>query len=82
MFCSSFYENQNIIPINNDKYIKFLGQNIIDITLKADQSIKKVEKYYLILKLFILSQKNRLLFIAFFTLFFYYQHIKLNYVKR
>ena len=59
--------DENIIKINNDKNIKHLSQDLIDITFEAGQSIRKPEKYYLVLEITISSLKDCLLFINFFN---------------
>ena len=61
-----FNINKNIIEINDDKNIELLGQDLIDINLKTDRCVGKLQKYYLVLKVVVLSLKTRLLFIAFF----------------
>lgn len=35
--------NQNIIKIYNDKNILLLGQNFVEITLKASQSVRQAK---------------------------------------
>lgn len=32
--------SQNIVDINNDKYVKFFSKNCVDITLNICQSVK------------------------------------------
>ena len=61
-----FSINKNIIWINNDKNIKLFGQDLIDIILKTGRYVGKPKKYYLVLKVAILSLEGRLPFIALF----------------
>ena len=58
--------DEDMIWANNEKDIELLGQNLNDITLEADRCIGKLKRYYLVLKVAILSLKNRFLFIALF----------------
>lgn len=51
--------------MNNNKNVKLLSQKFININLKAHQQVKKIKKHHLILKIIILSLKNRFLFIIF-----------------
>ena len=60
-------EGENVIKVNNDKNITLFGQDLIDIILKADQSLGELKKYFLILKLTILSLKDSFSFVAFFN---------------
>ena len=59
--------NEDIIEINNDKNIKFLGQNLIDITLEGGRCIKKPKKYYLVLEVAVSSLGSCFPFIVFFN---------------
>ena len=36
--------NEDVIQVNNDKDIEFLGQNFIDIALEADRSVRYPKK--------------------------------------
>ena len=58
--------DEDIISINNNKNIKLLGQDLIDITLKTGQCVEEPKKYYLVLKVAIFSLKDRFPFIALF----------------
>lgn len=49
--------DQNIVQIYNDKDIKLLYKNLIDIVLKVSKSIRKSKKYDLVLKIVVLSPK-------------------------
>lgn len=58
--------DENIIQINDDEDIELLGQEFVDITLKAGSCFKKPKKYYLVLEMAISSLECCLPFIAFF----------------
>lgn len=45
----------NVISINNHKDIKIFSQNVINIMLKASQSIQKFEKSHIIFEIVISS---------------------------
>ena len=66
-FAWGFDINKYIIEINNDKNIKLLGQNLINIILEARQYVREPQKYYLVLELALLSLESCFLFIAFFN---------------
>ena len=57
--------DQDIVQIYNNKDIKLLSKDFIDIALKGGRSIKKSEKHDLILKMAVLDLKSCLPFIAF-----------------
>lgn len=56
--------DQKVIQINNDKGIKLVQQDLIDITLGTNQSIEKTERHHLVFQVIILSLKGCLLFIT------------------
>ena len=58
--------DENVIEINNNEDIKFLSQDLVNIALKAGQCVEQPKKYYLILKVAVLSLESCFLFIAFF----------------
>lgn len=60
--------NQDITQVDNDKNIKFLGQNLVNITLKTSRGVKMPKKHYLIFKIIVSSLKNHLPFVVFFYL--------------
>lgn len=57
--------DQDIVQVYNNKNIKLLGKDFINIALKAGKNIKESKKHDMVLKMAISSLKNRLLFIAF-----------------
>ena len=57
---------ENVIKVNNDKDIKFLGQDFINIALKAGRCVRQPKKHYLVLEVAVLSQESRFSFIALF----------------
>ena len=58
--------DEDIIEINNDKNIKFLGQDLVNIALEASWCVRQPKKHYLILEMAVSSPKSRFLFIALF----------------
>ena len=60
--------DEDIIEVNNDKDIKFLGQDLVNIALEAGWCVEEPEKHYLVLEVVVLSLKGRFLFIALFYL--------------
>ena len=65
--------DKNIIYINNDKNIKILKQDLINIILKTGQSVRELKRHYLVLKVTVLSLKSLFQFIAFF-----YHHLMVS----
>ena len=59
------YINDDVVQVNNDKDIQLCGQDFIDITLEASRYIGETKKHDLVLKMTVLSLKNRLPFITF-----------------
>ena len=60
-----FSVDQYIIKIYNNKNIKLFSQNLVDIFLENDRSIKEAKGYDLIFKMRVLDQKISLLLITF-----------------
>ena len=58
--------DENVIKVNNNKDIKFLGQNLINIALEAGRYVKQPKRHYLVLKVAVSSPKSCFLFIVFF----------------
>ena len=58
--------DKDVIKVNNDKNIKFLGQDLINIALEAGRYVRQLKSYYLVLEMAVLSLESRLPFIAFF----------------
>ena len=73
-----FVVDEDIIEINNDKNIEFLGQDLVNIALEADQCVKQPKKHYLVLEVAVSSSEDRFLFIA---LFYPYSMIRTHEVK-
>ena len=61
-----FDMHKDIMKINNDKNVKLLDRNLINLTLKADCCIRKFKNNYLVIEMAILGLKSCLLFIALF----------------
>lgn len=40
--------NQDVVSIDNNRNIKFLGKNLADISLKIGSNIKKLKSHYII----------------------------------
>lgn len=64
-----FNIDKNVIQVDNNKNIKLLSQNLINIALEASQSIKETKKHDLILEIAISHLKDRLSFVTFFDLY-------------
>ena len=58
--------DEDVIEVNNDKNIEFLGQDLINISLEADRCVGQPKKHYLVLKVAVSSLESRLPFIALF----------------
>lgn len=63
--------NQDIIQGNNNQHNKFFYEDLINVTLKSGQGIKKSKKHYLILQMVVSNAKNCFIFIA----YYYFHHI-------
>ncbi len=61
----AFNIDENIIEVNNNKDIKVLRQDFVDVILKHGQGVCHAKKYYLILKVAITGPENHLLLVAF-----------------
>ena len=58
--------DEDVIKINNDKNIKFLGQDHVNEALEAGRVVGQPKRHYLVLEVAISSLESRLPFIAFF----------------
>ena len=58
--------DKNVIEVNNDKDIEFLGQDLVNIALKASWYVGQPKRHYLVLEVAVSSPEGCLLFIAFF----------------
>ena len=58
--------NEDVIKVNNDKNIKFLSQDLVNIALKAGRCVGQFKKHYLVLELAVSSLESRLPFITLF----------------
>ena len=56
--------DKEVIKVNNDKDIKFLGQDLVNIAREAGRCIGQPQRHYLVLKVAILGPESRFLFIA------------------
>ena len=55
----------DVILINNNKNVKGLGKDLINITLEARQSIGLLERYHVIFEIAISDAESRLPFVTF-----------------
>ena len=58
--------DEDVIKVNNDKDIEFLGQDLVNIALKAGRCVGQPKRHYLILKVTVSSPESRFPFIALF----------------
>ena len=58
--------NYDVIQVDNNKHIEFFNKNLINLTLKAGQNVKKIKKYHLVFKIAISSSESHLSLIVFF----------------
>ena len=68
-----FDVNKNVIKVNNNEKIEFLGQDLVNITLEGSRYVRQPKRHYLVLEVSISSMESRLLFIALF-----YPHLIIN----
>ena len=68
--------DKNVIEVNNDKNIEFLGQDLVNITLEVGQCVGQPKRYYLVLKMAVSSLESYLLFIILF-----YPHLMVSTCK-
>ena len=61
-----FGVDEDIIKVNNDKNIEFLGQNLVNIALKASLCVGQPKRHYLVLEVAVSSPENRFPFFALF----------------
>ena len=59
-------KDENVIKVNNDKNIEFLGQDLVNIALQAGRCVDQPKRHYLVIKVAVSSLKSRFLFIALF----------------
>ena len=58
--------DEDVIEVNNDENIKFLGQDLVNIALEAGRCVEQPKKHYLVLEIAVSSLESRLPFIALF----------------
>ena len=58
--------NNVVIKRNNNEDIEFLGQDLVNIVLKAGRYVEQPKRHYLVLEVAVLSPESRFLFIALF----------------
>ena len=58
--------DKNVIKVNNNKDIKFLSQDLVNIALEAGQCVRQPKRHYLVLKVAVSSLESLLPFIALF----------------
>ena len=57
--------NEDVIQVNNNKDIKFFGQNLIDVALEAGRSVEKTKTHHLIFEVAVSNSEGDLPLIAF-----------------
>lgn len=57
--------NQDVAKVDNQKNIEFFGQDLVYISLKICEKIRKFEKHYLVFKMTVLNPESHFLFIYF-----------------
>ena len=58
--------DKDVIKVNNDEDIKFLGHDFLNIALEVGRCVGQSKKHYLVLEVAVSSLKSRLIFIALF----------------
>ena len=61
--------DEDVIQINNDEDIKFLYQDLINVTLDACWGIRQSEQHHLVLEVTVSGLKSRFSFVTFFDLY-------------
>lgn len=56
--------DEDIIQVDYDKDIELLGEDLIDISLKASWSLRQTKGHHLVLKVAVSSLKSGLLFVT------------------
>lgn len=64
-FSFALHVNEDVVKIYNNKNIKLLCQNFVDVALEDDRYIGQSKKYHLIFEVAITSSKDGLLFVSF-----------------
>ena len=62
-----FGVDEDVIEINNDENIKFLGQDLVNIALETGRCVGQPKRHYLVFVVAISSLESRLPFIALFS---------------
>ena len=58
--------DEDVIEVNNDEDIKFLGQDLVNVALEAGRGVGQPKRHYLVLEVAVSSPESRLPFIALF----------------
>ena len=58
--------DEDVIKVNNDENIKFLGQDLVNVALEAGRGVGQPKRHYLVLEVAVSSPESRLPFIALF----------------
>ena len=58
--------DEDVIKVNNDEDIEFLGQDLVNVALEAGRGVGQPKRHYLVLEVAVSSLESRLLFIALF----------------
>ena len=58
--------DEDVIKVNNDENIEFLGQDLVNIALEANKCIRQPKRYYLIFEIAVSSSESCFQFIALF----------------
>ena len=61
-----FGVDEDVIEVNNDEDIEFLGQDLVNVTLEAGRGVGLPKRHYLVLEVAVSSPESRLIFIALF----------------
>ena len=61
-----FGVDEDVIEINNDKDIEFLGHDLINIALEAGRCVRQPKRHYFVLEIAVSSLESRFPFIALF----------------
>ena len=74
---SIFFDvRENVIHVHENEYIKILMKRLVDVRLKARESVHQIEKHNIVLKMLKLTSKRCFLFVFFFEFEFYEARFK------
>ena len=58
--------DEDVIKVNNDENIEFLGQDLVNVALEIGRGIGQPKRHYLVLEVAVSSPESRLPFIILF----------------